>query len=44
MSVPYLLIVAMTFGAILGWVWRSVCFVHDRDCANPDHKKDLNEL
>ncbi len=29
----------MMFGITLGWVMRSITFVHDRDCANPAHKR-----
>lgn len=27
-------------GVVVGWVARSIQFVKDRDCFNPDHKQE----
>lgn len=33
-------LVAFSGGLIVGWVWRSIRFGLDRDCANPAHPRD----
>lgn len=38
MSTEILFIVAVFLGVIIGWIWRSIQFAADKDCANPEHE------
>lgn len=32
-------LIGMAVGCIIGWVWRSLQFAKDHECADPNHKK-----